>query len=140
LIEFFVHGLPVPQGSKRVFHGNVVETGGARLREWRNLCADACQARMNGEARIAGPVSVRAFFYLPRPRSHYGTGKNKERLRGGAPLVPATRPDADKLARSVLDAVTGVAFGDDCQVARLWVEKRWADPNPGVEVTIWEID
>jgi crossover junction endodeoxyribonuclease RusA len=147
VIEFFVHGMPVPQGSKRVINGNVVESGGARLREWRNLCADECQAKMNGAEPLTGPVSVRAMFYLPRPKTHYGTGRNKELLKGSAPLAPTARPDIDKLTRSLLDAITGIAFRDDAQVARLWAEKRWwhvtgraFGSGTGAHVTIWEID
>jgi hypothetical protein len=34
-IEFTVYGQPVPQGSKKVIRGNVVEMADARLRSWR---------------------------------------------------------------------------------------------------------
>lgn len=141
MIEFFVHGTPVPQGSKRVIRGNVIEMGGIRLRDWRLRCAEQCQEKMNGTPLMKGPVSVRATFYVPRPKSHYRTGRNAHLLRDGAPLAPDTRPDSDKLARALLDGLTGVAFRDDGQVARLWIEKRWCDPiSPGVDVSIWVID
>lgn len=141
MIEFFVHGVPVPQGSKRVIRGNVIEMGGARLRDWRQRCAQECQAAKNGGALLTGPVSVRATFFVARPKGHYRTGRNSALLRASAPIAPDTRPDADKLARALLDALTGIAFRDDGQVARLWVEKKWCDPiSPGVEVSIWVID
>jgi crossover junction endodeoxyribonuclease RusA len=55
--------------------------------------------------------------------------------------VPASRPDIDKLARAVLDALTGVAFRDDSQVAKLDLLKLWVDAiPPGVQVIVWAID
>jgi len=37
--------------------------------------------------------------------------------------VPCVRPDVDKLARALLDALTGVAYEDDGQVVKLTVQK-----------------
>jgi len=68
-------------------------------------------------------VSLRLTFTMRRPATHFGTGKNKRKLRPTAPWYQATRPDADKLARAVLDALTGVAYRDDGQVAVLRVSK-----------------
>ena len=36
------------------------------------------------------------------------------------------KPDVDKLARAVLDAMTGVVFRDDAQVVKLEVEKQYS--------------
>ena len=38
---------------------------------------------------------------------------------------PCVRPDVDKLARALLDALTGVAYEDDGQVVILLVRKRY---------------
>jgi len=38
---------------------------------------------------------------------------------------PCTRPDIDKLARALLDALTGVAYEDDGQVVALTVRKMY---------------
>lgn len=139
-IEFFVHGLPVPQGSKKVFRGNIVDVAKADLRDWRQAIAKECKAEMNGASPLIGPVSVIARFFLTRPKGHYGTGKNAFTVKDSAPIAPKVRPDIDKLARSVLDALTGVAFRDDGQVARLMVEKLWADDeHPGMGCQIEEI-
>ena len=140
MIEFFVHGTAVPQGSKRAIGGNLVEMGGTRLRDWRGLCASECQAKMNGQGLLTGPVCVRAVFFRLRPKTHYGTGRNAHVLKRDLPLAPMTTPDIDKLGRSLLDSLTGIAFRDDGQVARLWLEKQWADGPPGVSVSIWGID
>ena len=39
---------------------------------------------------------------------------------------PCVRPDCDKLARALLDALTGVAYEDDGQVIALTVRKTYA--------------
>jgi Holliday junction resolvase RusA-like endonuclease len=39
---------------------------------------------------------------------------------------PCVRPDVDKLARALLDALTGVAYEDDGQVVALTVRKLYA--------------
>ena len=47
--------------------------------------------------------------------------------------------DADNLAKSVLDALNGVAFEDDCLVTRLSIIKKYAsDNNVGIEMVISE--
>jgi Holliday junction resolvase RusA-like endonuclease len=141
VIEFFVHGTAVPQGSKRAIGGNVVEMGGKRLKDWRLMMASSCHEQMNGQGLLLGPVAIMATFWMLRPKGHWRTGKNSHLLRAGLPLVPVTSPDIDKLTRSLLDSLTGVAFRDDGQVARLAIQKRWAgDTQPGVSVAIWAID
>ena len=70
-------------------------------------------------------------FILPRPKS---TPKRK-------PTPPAIkRPDIDKLARAILDALTGIWFTDDSTVIDLRATKRIAEPDEttGVLITIKE--
>lgn len=129
-----VHGVPVPQGSKSAFvvGGRAVITEGkksASLKEWRSAIAACARLwlQQNGSpAPLDGPVSVDVVFYLPRPKS--------------APrrvLVPATKPDADKLVRSALDALTKIAYTDDSRIVDLNVRKRFAvDSPPRAEITV----
>jgi Holliday junction resolvase RusA-like endonuclease len=49
--------------------------------------------------------------------------------------MPVSRPDIDKLARAVLDAMTGPIIYDDAQVVRLLVTKCY-DLNPGVVIDV----
>jgi Holliday junction resolvase RusA-like endonuclease len=71
---------------------------------------------------------VRITFYLSRPKS---APKKK--------VVPAGRPDIDKLARAVLDGLTeGGAWLDDGQVVTLHASKVYAteDYPPGCTIEI----
>lgn len=76
---------------------------------------------------LAVPVSVFVAAYFARPRTHFRTGRNAAILRDDAPLRHTSAPDADKLARLVLDALTvaGVV-ADDRYVAVLRVDKWYA--------------
>ncbi len=51
-------------------------------------------------------------------------------------IRPTKTPDADNIAKSVLDALNKVAYKDDSCVVDLIVEK-WYSENPRVEVYIW---
>ena len=111
----------------------IVERGRATLRPWRaQVAAEAAQLL---EQPLAGPLRVVLEFELPRPKSHYRTGARAGELRESAPVYHSTRPDADKLARAVLDALAGVAFRDDGQVSRLEVDKVFGE-RPGVLVRL----
>ena len=54
-----------------------------------------------------------------RPKSHL----NKSGVKPSAPRLP--RPDVDNVAKAVLDAI-GPIVGDDAQVKRLIVDKKYA--------------
>ena len=131
-----VLGIPVPQGSKRVYNGRLVDVNDRKLRDWRALVG----SMVASDKILAGPLTVRFNFYLPRPRGHYGTGRNADKLKPSAPIVPATKPDLDKLVRACLDAMTGMAFRDDSQVAQLSAAKWYADERkPGVSIEVKEL-
>jgi len=140
VISFTVFGDPVPQGSK-VMVGKarklLVEGNRAKLNPWRQDVAAAAQAAMeSGPWREA--VSVQMTFFLKRPKGHFGTGRNEGTLRSAAPRRPGTKPDIDKLSRSILDALTGIVFADDSQVVSLDAMKMYADNGhtPGVVVNV----
>lgn len=87
------------------------------VKPWRVDVAWA--AREHFPTPLAGPVRLELGFVMPRPKS---TPKSK---------TPAAikRPDVDKLARAVLDAITGVVVADDSQVVHLVATKRIAEPG-----------
>jgi Holliday junction resolvase RusA-like endonuclease len=143
LVTFNVYGLPGPQGSKKaipltkgkgaakVYTGKVamVESS-AKVKPWRAAVAEAARQTVNGV--IPGPVNVAITFFLPRPKSHYGTGRNAKVLKPGAPLYPEVKPDLDKLIRATLDALTTAGvYADDSKVVDLHTSKRYADHRTG---------
>jgi len=130
--SFTVDGVPVPQGSMKgyVRGGHAVLTSdNPNLGAWRQGVAERARQAMLGMAVCPEPVQVAIDFYLPRPRGHFGTGKNASTLRAGAPDVHTKKPDVDKLARAILDGMTGIVFLDDAQVWALAMTKQYANPG-----------
>lgn len=126
-VTFTVRGLPVPQGSSRAFavggKARIVSTS-APLSAWRNAIAVAASREMGTDPLLDEPLSVTATFMLPRPASI-----PKKRV------YPAVKPDLDKLARALMDALTGVVWRDDSRVVEMSIDKRYTD-TPGVTVVV----
>lgn len=147
VVSFWVAGRPRPQGSKRAFpirnrSGHVVKTvlvdsSGEEGRAWRSQIRDAAIAAW-GEFRpvLEGPVSISMAFVLIRPKGHFGTGRNADRLKADAPSHPTGPPDALKLGRAVEDSLTSVIWRDDAQVVSELLTKRYG-PTDGVQVDVF---
>lgn len=129
-MEFFVPGIPAPQGSKRhVGNGRMVESSKA-LKPWREDIVRLATAATG--TQLDGAVAVEATFILLRPKSV--TQAKRPR--------PTVKPDIDKLARAVLDALTiARTITDDAAVVNLHASKFYADGSeqPGVHVRVMEV-
>lgn len=86
---------------------------------------------------IAFPCCVELTFQLPRPLAHHVASKRDRPLRENAPTYHTKKPDADNLAKAVLDAMTAwpkgepsLVFTDDCVVAELSVSKVYTIGEP----------
>jgi len=92
-----------------------------KLRPWRNDVGwAAINARIDAgweELAHKGPVHVTANFYFAKPKS----AKKRTDV--------TVKPDVDKLARGLLDAMTGILFADDAQVVSLHVRKFYDLPE-----------
>jgi len=132
LHTFRANGTPKGQPRPRAFvRGNraaVYDPGTAE--GWKSCIAVACQ-EIEG-ALIHTPLSVTLTFFLPRPKSHFRTSGQ---LKPAAPrFMHDSKPDADNLAKAVLDALTGIrAWLDDDQVCELVVRKYWESERNGAQ-------
>jgi len=135
-----VKGHPAPQGSKRYFPNGGMREMSKNVAPWREAVrADTREALNGGQGLLTGPVFVGLAFYLPRPKGHYGTGRNAGVVKDSAPSRPCGKPDIDKLARSTLDGLKfGGAFGDDAQVVALATTKWYCGYGqaPGAQITV----
>ena len=136
---FIVNGTPAAQGSKRAFvvKGRAVMVDAdKKLKPWRQAVTDAAAEERGDNPLFMGPVRVRVRFVFPRPKSHYGTGRNAEVLKPNAPLFVDKKPDIDKLLRAIFDALTGVVFKDDSQVTTVESSKVYGAYSQAIiEVT-----
>lgn len=145
-ISFFVSGEPKGQPRPRAFArkmggkyvARVFDAGTAEA--WKGaIAAEAAQHKP--ASPITGPVRLRLWFYLARPKGHYVAGKVERGLRDTAPLYHIGKPDADNLAKAVMDALTqcGWFWFDDAQVAVLTASKLYADSGTGAQIEILEV-
>lgn len=154
LLRIFIPGTCKPKGSTRSFKhaktGNVVTLGATKeTKSWqaRIEAIAAQQARDLSLVPSGDAIALRLCFVFARPASHFGTGKNSELLKPSAPLFPTSRScgDIDKLERTVLDALTGIAYRDDSQVCRVLDKaKVYADParqwHPGAWIEVLALE
>jgi len=118
-INFFVAGEPL--GEPRTRARGMMIGGKARARVYRDTGADVWKQAVARAASaivpkepIDGPVEVRLIFVMPRPKS---------RKRD---VWHTAKPDADNLAKAVLDVLTKVGLWvDDSRVAGLTVLKTY---------------
>lgn len=91
--------------------------------------------------------SVEIIFLMPRPKSHYGTGKNSTKLKDDAPFYHEGRPDFDNLAKAVADAMTATEahpygyWTDDSKIVSCSILKvySWKE-MPGAIVNLTKLE
>lgn len=142
MIAFTARSDPRPKGSKKaILHRTtgraiVIEDSDRSLRQWeasiRIHAQDAMEAA--GQPVFEGAVELAILFRLRRPAWAIPGPKSK-RI---APTYPETKPDVDKLARAVQDALRTIVYKDDAQVAVLIVEKAYTvgGEAPGAHVKV----
>jgi len=133
---FIVRGTPVPQGSTRAFIPKgwtrpVITAANSKTKPWKQEISGTAISEMSihGFSKLERPAAVKisAWFTFPRP-----SGVPKRITQ------KTTKPDLDKLVRSLLDALTGVVFDDDSQVVEIHVSKHFGDPEMRVRVEEFE--
>jgi Holliday junction resolvase RusA-like endonuclease len=137
-VTFTVAGVAQPKGSAQAFvplkwakaavaQGRapraIVTSDNPRAKSWQQLVAEQAQT-VAGDVFL-GAVVLTVTFFLPRPVSL------SHKIRHHV-----TKPDSDKLARNVLDALTGILYLDDKQVVDLHVRKCYACYPTGPRATI----
>jgi Holliday junction resolvase RusA-like endonuclease len=95
-----------------------------RLSAWRDAIAWTARSVYKGDV-LDSLLVMSLVFYKPRPKNHYGTGRNAEVLKDSAPAAPGTKPDTGKLARAVEDALSGVIYADDALLVDTYHSKRY---------------
>jgi len=76
------------------------------------------------------PAAVKGeiVFYVKKPKNP----KNREH--------PVTKPDIENLAKTVLDACTGVIYDDDSQIVDLSLKKCYYNGVGQIEIMFEEVD
>lgn len=139
-ITFFVPGLPIAAGSKKGFvnrktGGVIITDANKRTKPWQSQVRSAAATEMQDAPLMQGALALVVVFTMPRPKSHFGTGRNAGVLKESAPYFHTSPPDATKLTRAIEDAMTKVVWTDDALVAEQLIRKVYGD-KPGASITV----
>lgn len=147
ILCFFVPGIPRPGGSKNAVPYND-KAGRARVRvfdackknkSWRETVAAYARKEFPGMKPLTGTLEVTMVFCMPRPKSHYRMGEFASLVKSSAPFYHTKKPDVTKLCRSTEDALTGILWVDDAQIAKQ-VNIKIYDDEPGVTIEVKRLD
>lgn len=136
-IEFRVYGRPAPKGSRKGT-GRMAKSKTGRVFEitrddsnyqkpWAKAVKAAAEeaAQDLGWIPLMGPAMLELWFFREPPKSPLWKAQG----------VPDVIPDADKLARSVGDSLSGILYDDDKRVTDLLARKRYGRPGVYVRLT-----
>lgn len=124
-MEFVVMGQPAVKGSTFSFlaSGHIrTKTDSKNGRAWARSVALIAKAAGAPLIPKGTPVRVSAVYEFQWPI---------RKVRSS----PCVRPDADKLARALLDALSGVCYFDDGQVTELKIQKVYG-PQTCTRITV----
>ena len=135
---FVIEGVPTAKGRPRFTSvGGFARTytpaktkNAEGMIEWIALNA----MKQNENTLLTEPLVVFIEFRMPIPKSF---SKAKVLSCQCGETVPTVKPDADNLAKTVLDAMNKTVYRDDSQIVDLIVRKRYAD-KPCTIVSIKE--
>jgi Holliday junction resolvase RusA-like endonuclease len=145
IVTAFVYGEPKAQPRPRAFARNgragIYDPGTAE--GWKGAIAAALHAHAG--RLVTGALRVDLEFYFARPKSHFGTGRNANRLKLSAPIWHTKKPDIDNLEKAVFDALSeksGIGlWKDDTQVLESRSKKLFADRSQaGMQIDIYAIE
>ena len=113
MIEFTVHGNPVPKQRPRLGRRNTTYTP-QRTKNWEAEVGWICKQNNPGLVPLQGEVAVWMVFY--RSTRH--------------------KCDLDNLVKGVNDGLNGIAFIDDTQVVEIHAWLKYDKENPRAEIKV----
>lgn len=123
-INFTVDGAAVPKQRPRI-SGRQAYTP-KRTKDYEGRVLQAFRSSYSGFYPAFGkdtPVWVSIYVIQAVPKSW---SKKKQRMAEAGEIFPLGRNgDIDNIAKSILDALNGFAYEDDCQVTRLLISKEY---------------
>ena len=133
-ILFVIKGEPKGKGRPRFTKNGHIYTP-AETTNYENLVGLSYRNSARGY-KFTSPVRVTIKAYHKPPK-----GKSKKVVEDmlNGHILPTKKPDADNIAKIILDGLNHIAWDDDTQVVEMMVIKRYSE-EPMVAVIIEEID
>ena len=136
MIEIIIPGKPIAKKRPRFARrGKFTTTYSDQETEESKFMAQVLATLGKDWQTLTGPLFMEIHFDFPRPKNHYGTGKNADKIKANAPKFHIIKPDLDNLEKFVCDCMNGIVFLDDAQVIHISSRKAWAD-NPITKIII----
>ena len=136
MISFTIPGKPKALKRHRVArYGRMYDPSSTDKKEmWLHI------AKYRPKQPLEGDIYLKTIFYMPRPKSHYRTGKYAHLLKDKFKDIRyhSCKPDLDNLVKMVADILQPQMICDDSQICILQAEKIYAE-IPRSEITIEEI-
>jgi Holliday junction resolvase RusA-like endonuclease len=131
VVSFTVPGLPAPWTSPRRGRGRgcIPTPASERAKAWQTLIRIEATKAMRGREKIVGPVGLVLSFVMGKDGPSLTVIAEQLEDEPGA-LLHTGKPDLTNLVKCAEDALKGIVFKDDCQVAGLTAHKFWS-AKPG---------
>lgn len=135
MIKFTVPGNPVAKGRPRFSNRGKFVTAytPAKTKIAEKSISEYAIYHMGLAKPLSGPLSLQIDFYMPIPKSLSKVAQ--QRLNGSWHV---SRPDADNLFKLASDALNGICYIDDSQIATTYTTKRYSD-EPRTEIFIEQL-
>lgn len=129
-IRFFVEGDAEGKGRPRFIRstGHVITPPATA--SYERMVQEHARQAMNGAGILQGPLRLTLTVYNTRPLSWRGKQLDT--------VWNTSKPDLDNIAKMYADAMNGIAYKDDAQIAELHCSKSYSILS-GVQVTIEEL-
>lgn len=121
MITFVIDAAPYGKGRPRFTRDGHAYTP-EKTANYERLVQWAYQSQTHG-ARIDGPIEAIIFAEFAPNRSDRQAVRDAK-LSGE--MLPQKKPDCDNIAKTILDALNGLAYDDDAQVVYLSVYKLYS--------------
>jgi Holliday junction resolvase RusA-like endonuclease len=132
-VEFTVPGKIKPWSRPRFDSRHMRVFNDSELEASKGMIGHFAHTAMKNERPIVGAVKLWVEVFTHQPKSW----SNKKKL---ATKYVTSKPDADRLYNTVADALKGIAYLDDAQIADVRLVKAYTDGQEQVHVLVESLD
>ena len=134
MISFTIYGIPKPLKRHRSTRTGRMYDPSAKDKKQISLQI----AQFKPKQPFAGSIYLKVMFYMPRPKSHYRTGKYSHLLKDNVVDLHTFKPDLSNLIKLYEDILQPDFYVDDSQISNLQAVKLYGE-KPRTEVFMMEI-
>lgn len=139
-LEIIIPGVPISKARPRFARrGKFVTTYNPQESEEGRMLWEIRHHLPPDWTPLKTPTKIISIFYMKRPKAHYGSGTNSNKLKKNAPIIHISKPDLDNLQKMIYDCFNQIVWVDDSVVCEAYARKEYSD-NPRTEIIISEVE